>query len=261
MAARRWGPEAGGWLAALPLTSGPATLVIAVEHGASFAATACVGIELAVVSLVLYVLVYAWASERVGWAVSATLACGAYVTCTLVLSHARLSLGMSAVCGFSAIAVGGRLLPADRPSISPTVPPGWDVPVRVIVAFVVVWSLAQIASIAGPNLSGLLTPFPIAITIMATFTHRHEGSAAARCLLRGLLTGLASFLVFFLIVGALLSRLGISRAFVVATCGALLTHMGIWIARRGTGQQPSFSLAGVQPPAFSTETHTRRARR
>jgi hypothetical protein len=38
MAARRRGPSVGGWLVAMPLTSGPVALYIALDHGNAFAA-------------------------------------------------------------------------------------------------------------------------------------------------------------------------------------------------------------------------------
>jgi hypothetical protein len=38
LAARRWDPSVGGWLVAMPLTSGPVALYIALDHGNAFAA-------------------------------------------------------------------------------------------------------------------------------------------------------------------------------------------------------------------------------
>jgi hypothetical protein len=43
LAGRRWGHQLGGWLVALPLTSGPVAFLLATDHGADFAATAAVG--------------------------------------------------------------------------------------------------------------------------------------------------------------------------------------------------------------------------
>ena len=40
LAGRRWGPGVGGWLAGLPLTSGPVSLILALEQGPEFAARA-----------------------------------------------------------------------------------------------------------------------------------------------------------------------------------------------------------------------------
>ena len=37
LAARRWGPSIGGWIVALPLTSGPVALYLAIDQGTAYA--------------------------------------------------------------------------------------------------------------------------------------------------------------------------------------------------------------------------------
>jgi hypothetical protein len=112
--------------------------------------------------------------------------------------------------------------------------PPWDIPVRMLIAAVLVWGLTRAAAVVGPHVSGLLTPFPVAVTIMAAFTHHHDGAAAARRFLRALLLGLVSFAVFFLAIGALIAGLGVVRAFTAATLAALLTHAGaLKLTRQG----------------------------
>src|SRR5260221_7223829 len=43
LAGRRWGQAVGGWLVALPLTTGPVTFFLALERGTPFAARAADG--------------------------------------------------------------------------------------------------------------------------------------------------------------------------------------------------------------------------
>src|SRR5437588_7508211 len=59
LAMRRWGAAIGGWLAGFPFTSAPVVLILALEHGRSFAAEAAVGILLGVLSQVAFALTYA----------------------------------------------------------------------------------------------------------------------------------------------------------------------------------------------------------
>ncbi len=67
LAARRWGPLVGGWLVALPLTSGPVLLFLALDHGPSFAAEAAVGALLGLAAIVGFSLAYAAISPRGPW--------------------------------------------------------------------------------------------------------------------------------------------------------------------------------------------------
>ena len=40
---RRWGPAVSGWIIGLPLTSGPVSLFLALDHGTAFASHAAEG--------------------------------------------------------------------------------------------------------------------------------------------------------------------------------------------------------------------------
>ena len=59
-AGHRWGPAVSGWLAGLPVVSGPVLLFIAIEQGPSFAATASIGTLAGVLAAVSFAIVYAW---------------------------------------------------------------------------------------------------------------------------------------------------------------------------------------------------------
>jgi hypothetical protein len=224
---RRWGPAAGGWFSALPLTSGPVVLVLALERGPRFAADACEGISLAIVALVAYVLVYCRASRQLGWPASAALACAAYMACLWPLGLVMVPLSVAFVFACAAVLGARAMLAHEPPQRVSGYAPAWDIPLRMAIAAALVWLLAQLSGVVGARVSGLLAPFPVAVTIMSTFTHRHDGAVAARQFLRSLLTGLVSFAVFFLAAGMLLS-LGLAPAFLVATLGALVTHAVAW---------------------------------
>jgi hypothetical protein len=98
----------------------------------------------------------------------------------------------------------------------------------MVVAAGLVGTITAAANRLGPDLIGLLTPFPVAATILAGATHHFEGAAAAGRLLHGLLIGLLSFAVFFLVVGAVVVSRGTAVAFAAATFGALACHAALW---------------------------------
>jgi hypothetical protein len=81
-------------------------------------------------------------------------------------------------------------------------------------------------------LSGLLTPFPVFASILGVFTHQFQDAAAARRLLRGVLTGSFTFAVFFLVVAGLIEVWGIALAFLLATLAALVMHGGSFLLQR-----------------------------
>jgi hypothetical protein len=226
---RRWGPEVGGWFAALPLTSGPVVLILALDRGPTFVAQASNGTLLALVSLAAFALAYGWSARAAHWSLSSLIACVAFVACTLALRPVAVPLAWAFVLACVALGAASRLMPASAPPRrrAPRTP-SWDIPLRMVLAAVLVGAITTAANTLGPHLSGLLTPFPVAATILAGATHHFEGSAAAGRLLHGLLVGLFSFAVFFLVVGAVVVSWGTTLAFAAATVGALSFHAALW---------------------------------
>jgi hypothetical protein len=225
---RRWGPRAGGWFAALPLTSGPVVLVLALERGTDFATSSCAGVLLALVSLSAFALAYAWAARRLGWVWSCLLGYTAYLAFTLILQRVDISLIASFVIACAALAITTFAMPRSTSIDRRVRTPSWDIPLRMVLAASMLWALSRGAELVGPRVSGLLTPFPIAATILAAFTHHFDGAAATGEFLRSLLKGLYSFAAFFLVVGTLLHRTSTLLAFGLACVVTLALHAAIW---------------------------------
>ena len=234
--ADRRGPSVAGWLTSFPLTSGPVLLGLAHERGPLFAAETCVGITLAVLSVAAFANIYARCASTFGWQVSSVLALAAFLTITWLLQYVAISLVASFVIACLGLGMAIRVMPHHDQStlVIPTI--WWDIPLRMVLAATLVCGVTAAASVVGARVSGLLTPFPSTALILAAFTHRANGGAAAGQLLRGLLAGLFSFATFFLVAGQLLTRTSIVLAFSVATVCALATHavVGFELRRRAS---------------------------
>jgi hypothetical protein len=100
--------------------------------------------------------------------------------------------------------------------------------------------LTALAHVLGPRLSGLLTVFPIATTILVAFAHRSDGGAFAVQLLRGLAGGLYCLAAFFIVLAFTLAALGIAPAFALASVAAVVTQA---VVLRLVGRGPAQSQA------------------
>ena len=85
-------------------------------------------------------------------------------------------------------------------------------------------TLTAVAGWLGPQLSGLLAPFPIIATVLATFTHAQRGTDELLRLLRGLISGFGAFALFCFTLAVALPRLGTGESFALATSLALLVQ-------------------------------------
>lgn len=227
---RRFGPSISGWLVGLPFTSGPVSFFLALEQGTGFAAAAAAGSIAGVTASAVFAVAYAAMAQRFGWPASLAVASATFAAAVVVLQAIPLGtdlplplLALYAV-GVIAAIVGIRVITSPGALTDAPEPPRWDLPLRMTVATAVVILITSAAPILGPQLSGLLTTYPLYAGVLAVFAHAQRGGAAAAEVVRGLCYGIIAFATFFLAIGALIDRAGILPAFVTAAAGALLVQ-------------------------------------
>jgi hypothetical protein len=107
----------------------------------------------------------------------------------------------------------------------------------MVVATTFVLLLTGSASALGPQLTGLLAPFPLYAAILAVFAHHQAGAPLATRVLHGLLLGLFAFASFFVVLTALIEQVGVATAFAAALTIALVIQAGsLWVLRQAMGQ-------------------------
>jgi hypothetical protein len=235
LAGRRWGHSISGWLVALPLTTGPITLFLAVNHGTAFAASAAAGTLAGGVSQAAFVLAYAQLARHWKWPATLTAAILSFAVLTALLQQITFPLIPLCAVIFLVFTLVLRSLPrqADPREINESLPPRWDIPLRMVIATIFVVLITTLAPAFGARLTGLLAPFPLFTATLAAFAHHQYGPAAAMKVLRGLLLGLFSYASFFFVLAILLQPAGIVIAFTVAIAAMLaLQSISLWILQR-----------------------------
>jgi hypothetical protein len=230
LAGRRFGPSISGWLVGLPFTSGPVSLFLALEQGTPFAAAAAAGSIGGVAASAVFAVAYAAMARRFAWPASLAVASLAFAAAVVALRALPLDSGLPLPLlalyggGVAAAVAGIRVIPPPSALEAAPEAPGWDLPVRMVVATGLVVIITGAAPLLGPQLSGLLTTYPIYAGVLAVFAHAQRGSAAAAQVVRGLCYGIIAFATFFLAIGALVDRAGILPAFAAAAAGAILVQ-------------------------------------
>ena len=221
LVARRWGPALAGWLVALPLTSGPVVVYVAVlEHGVPLG----LDVGLAVVSggfgLCAYAIVYARSASRLG-ALWSWLGDGRVPGLRAGGRPDRSAVaraGSRSAWAWRCWRRSSWCLPR-RPSAARAGRQRWDLPARVIVGTTIVVGLSAFAPVLGARVSGLAATYPVYVSTLTVFAHRQDGPGAATALLRGLVLGLYGWLGFFVILLVTMPLVGALPAFVTATSG------------------------------------------
>ena len=228
LAGNRWGPAVSGWLVSLPLTSAPVIFFLAIEQGDAFASSASVGVILGLASITLFAFAYCWLAlrrKRVAWSVPVLLGSAAFFLLTFVF----VGIDVPSVAAFGGtvvfLALAYRFLPRARSPIASSIPVvWWEIAFRMVAATTLVLLITQASAALGPQLSGLLTPFPIYVSVLASSTYRLQGAEAAARLVRGATLGLFTPAVFFLIVSVTIVWLGVGPSFGLAIAVTPLVH-------------------------------------
>lgn len=227
LASRRWGSIVGGWIIGLPLTSGPVSVFLALEQGPAFAVSSALGTLLGTLSVMAFILAYVHAAQKFSWPIAATLALCAFCLGVKLLTLVTLPLLPAAAIVF--VLVGAALVFEKKSIAEPIRPPAfrWDIPFRMAVATIMVLLITSLSTSLGPRLSGLLSAFPVFISVMSAFSHKLCGAESVRQLGRGILIGSFSFASFFLAVALAMPRYGIAPAYLLAILAATVVNMGI----------------------------------
>lgn len=251
----RFGARLGGILGAFPLVSGPILLLFALEQGADFTTEAAIRTLYGTLSLVVYCLVYAtlasrprrpspWLCLLLGWC--------AFLILTLLLEAIPGPRSFAAPVAVASVLLGLWLVP--QPVAAAECQPDESrsrshrhLLLRMAAAALLVFTLSEAANALGPEYSGLLTPFPVASTVLLVATHLEHGKDTMLGWLHGFLSGLFGYVTFVLGVSVLLAPLGIGAAFSLALVGALVVQTAV------TRFSPAQSSRRLSPPRGGAE--------
>ncbi len=221
LAGRRWGHAISGWLVGIPFTSGPITLFLFLEHGATFAANAALGSMVGVLATAAFAVEFSSVARR-GSRIAPSFVAGLIAFAIIGWAAQDLAIAPIPLYAISAVVLVVALRLVPDPGATASVPlPRWDLPARMVVATVLVIAITSGASALGPRLSGLLATIPLYASILAGFGFQLVGPAAAIRVWRGLLFGLFGFGAFYLVLATSLESVGIV-AFAVALVVAIV---------------------------------------
>jgi hypothetical protein len=238
VAVARLGERLGGIIAAFPMVSGPVLLLFALEQGPAFTERAAHHSLFGLVSLVAYCVAYARMAPLVPSRAAPLVCLGVgwvsfgLVTLGVERSHPPEALGMP--LAVLAIFLGARLLPkvataTPREPQPPSRATRYLLP-RMASAAALVYALSEAATVLGPRYSGLLTPFPVASTVLLVATHRELGMDAMVRWLHGFITGLVGYVAFVTLLAWTLVGGGLVLGFSTGLVAAFAVQA--WVASR-----------------------------
>ena len=243
LAGRRWGPGVAGILVGQPVVAGPILFITYLQHGAGFAGAAASASLLGLVSLAAFAVLFARMARRFRWPAALTAGWAGVLALDAALSAVRLPVLGALAVTLAATAAAMILMPRPGPGRSgepAPPPPSWDLPGRAAATGALVLAVTTASGALGPHWTGLLAPFPIALSVMATFVHAQRGPAQTARTLSGAVMSLAGFAAFCVTAAFGLRPLG-GAAFGLGAVATLAVQLLAARARRfvltGTGDR------------------------
>ncbi|WP_196279084.1 hypothetical protein [Catellatospora vulcania] len=255
LAGRRWGAQVTGVLVTLPIVAGPILLITCLEQGTVFGAAAASSSLLGLVTLALFAVVFAWCSRTMRWAGALAVAWAACLVADLVVAQVTVPAWCGLLLALTGISAAARALPpvAAATGVRPATSwPWWDLPGRAVATASLVVLVTTLSSALGPELTGVLAPFPIATSVVAAFVLARHGTAETVRTLRGVLAGLVGFAAFCFVVAMLVDRWGIAAAFSLAllvTVAGQLAWLRFSRATSAARTRPSPGQPGCPRPS------------
>lgn len=233
LAVRYWGPVAASILMGLPWMTGPILFLLGLEKGNGWVAATSIGVQLGVVALAAYVWAYAAMARRNGWVASLAVGTTAFVIVAAGAQHLPVEAEVATALAAASLLVAYGLIAIPKDARAPGRLPWWDIPARMLATALLVLLISLTADIAGPTLSGIISTFPVIMTVIGTFTHAQWGGGATILLFRAILISLLSFVMFFLVVALTVERFGLAESYGLGALASVVTSSAILLWRRG----------------------------
>ena len=196
LAGKKWGSEIAGTLGGFPVVAGPIIFFLTLEQGVNFGASASIYAIYGSISLLVFGLSYGWCCQYFNPLICIVVALMSWfmAACLVALFPTQMIV---AVCITTFFLI---LLPRLFPKIEEQVKPIQnlkDLPIRIVVAALLTFSITTLANELGELWSGILSVFPIITLVITVFTHITLGKKHVVQIFRGMSKGLYSASISF----------------------------------------------------------------
>jgi hypothetical protein len=178
LAARQFGPMVGGLLMGLPWMTGPVLFFLGLERGNDYLAETARGALLAVPLFAVFSLVYVAVARRLAWPTSIAAAAATFAASGWLIGGLAAPASVVALLGVAALLGAHLLIAKPAQAIPAPCMPWWDIPARMLATAILVGFIALSSDYLGPTLLGIVSSYPVIITVVATFTHSRWGVTA-----------------------------------------------------------------------------------
>ncbi|MGE5203457.1 MAG: hypothetical protein ACM3O6_15475 [Acidobacteriota bacterium] len=218
LVAERVGPFFGALVACLPVSAGPAYVLLALQSSDAFIAASALASATAVAATAFFLLAYVFLAPRAG--VLASIAGGLCVWGVAVAAIRLVSwdvlgaLALNAATFSLALALSRR---ADAPGQIVRARRRWfELPMTAVMVGLLVASVVSLSAALGPAFTGIAALFPVTFSSLALAVHPRLGGRVAAATMAAALKAMPGFALGLLVLHALAVPAGTALALLAA---------------------------------------------
>lgn len=218
------GPFVGGLILALPVSVGPAYVLLALQASPEFVSLSGLGSLASNVMVGAFVVTYLSLAERAPLLVSVGAAVAVWLTGVSALKLVEASPALLIALNVVSFVI---FVPLSRSAVSSKPTPmrvrrWFELPLRALLVGLLVGTTLTMSALIGPGWTGIAMAFPITLTSSILIMQPAIGAAATRAVMASVIRGLVPFALAYWLIYALAVPLGVWPSLALALCTILL---------------------------------------
>lgn len=232
------GPFWGGLLVSLPISAGPAYVMLAAQHDSTFIADSAIGSLAANAVTVVFMLTIIRLAPRAPWPVALLSAVTVWFAAALLILPVPWTLASVLALNLVTFSVCLWLTRQERRSgVSGgrSSPRRWyEMPARGLMVGVLVATVVTLSDWMGPAVTGMAAVFPIMLTGLALVALPRLGGTATAALFAATMRAMIGFALFLVVLHLTAETLGSWGGLAAAICAQLGFSLVLLGLRRAT---------------------------
>ncbi|MSO98642.1 MAG: hypothetical protein EXR11_10565 [Rhodospirillaceae bacterium] len=234
VAAERLGPFWGGLVACLPVSAGPAYVLLAMQHDAAFIAGSALSSLACGVATWAFLLTFIRLGQHFSIAPSLFGALSVWLAVAVSVRFTPWSVEGAVLINIVAFALALKFTPVPKlAAISPRLAQRWfELPLRGLIVGVFVALVVALSDAIGPMATGIAAVFPITLSSLAVIMSRSFGMAGATMALSAAVKPLIGIVIGLLVLVLSAESLGAWSAMALGLAASMLWPLGLILQRK-----------------------------
>jgi hypothetical protein len=247
--AERAGALVGAMVVTLPIATGPAYVLLALDHGAAFIADSTVASLAVHAASGIFGMAYVLAAQRRSFAVTIAVAVATWIACAIVVRAIAWSVPGAILLNAAAFRVCVPLAQRYLHVRMPVITRRWfDVPLRASLVAALVGTVVMLGDSVGPELAGMFAVFPIVMLSIMLILHPRIGGVATAAIIANAMWGLVGFAVAVLTLHVTAVPFGAPLALASALAVSVGVNCIIFMVRRAGHAARTAALNSAASP-------------